>query len=590
MKIPTAPACCPTLLALVLLITLTPLARADEAACARIRQACQSAGFTQGGARTGTGLKVDCLDPILQGTPPPRRVTRPLPNIDAATISACKAGGTGVPNAKPGRAQVAVRSDAATDTPVSPPSRKAGAPPAPNIVFILADDFSLDLLAPDVFGKAMPHLQQMAREGTTFANYFVTDSLCCPSRSSIFTGRLPHNTGVFRNAGEDGGVGGFLIHGNEPLTFAVALHDAGYQTAMLGKYLNGYRPEKSGIPQGWSEWDVDGEKGYGEYNYDLNENGTVRMHPEYLTDEISKLGQAFISRSATGSFFIELATFAPHAPYVPPSRYLNTFASYRYSHAATFGARPDAAAPIWLQQIPPLTPQDLQTIDTAYQKRLGSIKAIDDMIGEVRALLHRLGIDKNTYIVFSSDNGYHMGEYSLRPGKMTPFDTDIHVPLIVVGPGVTAGHTVTELAENIDLCPTYTELAGAGPPTAPDGHSLVALLHSSAVLPYTSPWRRAALIEHHHPGSEKSDPDLPQPRSGNPPTYEALRTADWLYVEYSDTKDEIGLYDLKSDPAELHNVSDKTSPAALHRWHESLQRNATCRGARECWEAQLQVP
>jgi arylsulfatase A-like enzyme len=577
-------------LLLRLAMALASPAAAAAPACAQIRQACQSAGFMQGGGKTGAGLKVDCLDPLLQGTPQPRRATRPLPAVDPATVAACKANHSGDPGAKHGRKQVAVRSDAATDTPVPPKPRHPGSAPAPNIVFILADDFSLDLLAPNVFGSDMPHLQQMASEGTTFAHYFVTDSLCCPSRSSIFTGKLPHNTGVFRNAGADGGMGGFLIHGNEPVTFAVALHDVGYRTAMLGKYLNGYRPEKSGIPQGWSEWDVDGEKGYAEYNYDLNENGKLRSHPEYLTDEISRLGQAFIDASAPGPFFIELASFAPHAPYTPPERYMNSFAAYHYGKTATFGARPDATAPAWLQQIPPLTPQDLGTIDTAFQKRLGSIKAIDDMIGEIRALLRRLGLDKNTYVVFSSDNGYHMGEYSLRPGKMTPFDTDIQVPLIVVGPGVAAGRVVTEIAENIDLCPTFTELAGAGPPTSPDGHSLSALLRTSPTPDHTSPWRRAALIEHHHPGPEKSDPDLPEPRSGNPPTYEALRTSDALYVEYSDTKDEIGLYDLHADPQELHNIAAGQSAATLKRWHDALSANATCKGAQSCWEAQLQVP
>jgi len=573
-----------------LAIGIAARAAAAGAACAHIRQACQDAGFVAGGAKAGNGLQKDCLDPLVQGTAQPARATRALPAVDAQIVAACRAGEANTDHKKAHRAQVAVRSAAATDEPVPPRTLAAGAARGPNIVFILADDFSLDLITERVFAQAMPNLYRMVREGTSFENYFVTDSLCCPSRSSIFTGKLPHNTGVFRNVGTDGGVGGFLIHGNEPLTFAVALHAVGYRTAMLGKYLNGYKPAQSGIPQGWSEWDVDGEKGYAEFNYDLNENGTVRVHPEYLTDEISRLGQAFITGAAAGPFFIELATFAPHAPYTPPARYRDRFAAFSYERVSSFGARPDAAAPAWLQQIPALTPQDLTAIDTAYRKRLGSIKAIDDMIGELRALLVKLGIDRNTFLVFSSDNGYHMGEYSLRPGKMTPLDTDIRVPLVVLGPGVAAGRTVSEIAENIDLCPTFTELAGAGPPTEPDGHSLVSLLRGQPMAGQGQAWRRVALIEHHHPGAEKSDPDLPEPRSGNPPSYEALRTRDALYVEYRDTRNEIGFYDLRTDPFELHNIAHSQAAAVLRSWHAALRANAECQGAAACWRAQQQAP
>jgi arylsulfatase A-like enzyme len=220
--------------------------------------------------------------------------------------------------------------------------------------------------------------------------------------------------------------------------------------------------------------------------------------------------------------------------------------------------------------------------------RVQSDKAIDDMIGAVRAELKRLGLDANTYVVFSSDNGYHMGEYSLRPGKMSAFDTDIRVPLIVVGPGVVAGRSIGEIAENIDLCPTFTELAGAPTPPTADGHSLVALLREGAAP--AGQWRRIALIEHHHPGPDKTDPDLPEPKSGNPPSYEAIRTPDAMYVEYSDTANEVGFYDLKTDPLELHNIAASLPPGQLEKWHAALQANAACRGAQACWAAQKQEP
>jgi arylsulfatase A-like enzyme len=575
--------------------------------CVQIRQACLSAGFVQGGGKQGNGLQADCIAPIMKGVSQPPKASIPLPQVDPAIVAACKAqnpnfGQPGAQAAGQGQGQggrAGRKAQAAARAKLPPtadsmrvPEQPAPLPPGahrgPNIVFILADDFSMNLIGARVLDQSMPNLAQMMREGATFSRYFVTDSLCCPSRSSIFTGKLPHDTGVYTNTPPWGGYAGFEQHGNEAQTFAVSLHAAGYHTAMMGKYLNGYEPNLNGAGQGWSEWDVDGDKGYAEFNYPLNQNGQLVQHPEYLTDEVSSLGQAFIDSAQSGPFFIEIATFAPHAPYIPPTRYQNDFPNLAYDRSPPFGARPDANAPGWLKEIPPLASADIANIDKYFRMRVQSDKAIDDMIGAIRAELKKLGIEQNTYVVFSADNGYHMGEYSLRPGKMSAFDTDIRVPLIVVGPGVVAGRTVDEIAENTDLCPTFTELAGAAAPPSADGHSLVELLRNGSAPP--GQWRRMALVEHHHPGPDKTDPDLPEPKSGNPPSYEAIRTENALYVEYSDTTNEIEYYDLKSDPLELHNIAGSLPPGQLKKLRDALHANTACKGAQACWAAQRMEP
>jgi N-acetylglucosamine-6-sulfatase len=445
----------------------------------------------------------------------------------------------------------------------------------PNIVFILADDLSTNLLA------YMPNVQAMQREGTTFSNYFVTDSLCCPSRSSIFTGKFPHNTGVFTNQGPEGGYEVFNERGNESQTFAVALQRAGYKTAMLGKYLNGYRPARNGVPKGWNEWDVAGN-GYPEFNYNLNQNGRIVHYASdpqyYLTDVVAALGEAFMRKSAPAPFLIEIATFAPHGPYIPAPRDVDKFPGLSAPRSAAFGVRPDADAPAWLKAIFPLRPMDIQTIDRAFLMRAQSVQAIDKMIGEIRALLATLGDDN--YVVFSSDNGLHMGEYSLRPGKMTPFDIDIRVPLIVVGPGVAKGQVVNAIVENVDLCATFTELGQAPTPASADGHSFVPLLRGSTV----TDWRDFALIEHHHPMANADDPDAPVPHGGNPPTYAALRTMDSMYVEYEG--DVAAYYDLTRDPLELKNVAAKLPAEKRNLLHDALRANQECQGAQACWAAQ----
>src|SRR5579864_5524289 len=161
----------------------------------------------------------------------------------------------------------------------------------PNIVFVLTDDLAWNLV------QYMPRVMKMQKDGVTFANYFVTDSLCCPSRSSIFTGRFPHDTGVFKNTGRDGGYAVFEARHDERATFATALSAAGYRTAMLGKYLNGYKPTTNSADPGWTYWAVAGE-GYGEFKYDLKQSGKVVHYgtasKDYLTDVASGLAVDFI--------------------------------------------------------------------------------------------------------------------------------------------------------------------------------------------------------------------------------------------------------------------------------------------------------
>ena len=456
----------------------------------------------------------------------------------------------------------------------------------PNIVFVLTDDLSWNLV------QYMPHVVRMQKDGVTFANYFVTDSLCCPSRSSIFTGRYPHNTGIFRNVGEDGGHAAFRSRGLERTTFAVTLSGAGHRTAMLGKYLNGYLPAKDGVPAGWSEWGVAGN-GYPGFNYGLNQNGRLLRYgasaSDYMTDVLSGLAVRFIKEAGDRPFLIEIATFAPHAPYTPAPRDAQAFAGLSAPRTAAFDAAPDASTPPWLSRMPALTDRDRAALDAAFRKRAQSVLAVDKMIGELEAAVAAIGKEKSTYFVFSSDNGLHMGEHRMMPGKMTAYDIDVHVPLIVAGPDLPAGRVVDALAENVDLNPTFLELAGATNQSAVgqsavgqsavDGRSLVPLLRGEK----PTDWRSAILVEHHGPLKDPSDPDAPAARSGNPPSYEAMRTAQALYVEYADGFREY--HDLAADPAELRNSYRTLPDRDKVRLHETLAAMQSCQGSKACTAA-----
>jgi arylsulfatase A-like enzyme len=183
---------------------------------------------------------------------------------------------------------------------------------------------------------------------------------------------------------------------------------------------------------------------------------------------------------------------------------------------------------------------------------------------------------QNTYVVFNSDNGYHMGEYHLTSGKQTAFDTDIHVPLVVVGPGVPAGRVDDHLAANIDLAPTFDEIAGAPIPVSVDGTSLLPVWHGQR----PSQWQQAVLIEHHQPPQHQlGDPDRQRLSAGHPPSYDAVRTANALLVQY--VSGELEYYRTDADPYELHNLGAAAPPGLVR----ALNQLAACYGTALCQDA-----
>ncbi|MEW2518875.1 sulfatase family protein [Actinacidiphila alni] len=467
-------------------------------------------------------------------------------------------------------------------------SGAASGPDHPNIVFVLTDDLSSNLV------RYMPQVGKLEQDGTAFSDYFVTDSLCCPSRSSILTGEYPHNTGVFTNTGSDGGYGAFNSNGDEKKCYAPALQQAGYRTGFMGKYLNGYEPKdthgtgKPYVPPGWDEWDTAGN-GYPEFDYDLNENGKVVHYghdpQDYLTDVVSRKAGDFIDSAAADHkpFMLELATFAPHGPSTPAPRDAHAFPGLKAPRDPAYNT-PSSPTPKWQSGLKPLSAKDQQSIDRKFAKRVRSVQAVDDLIANVRAKLAAKGLADDTYIVFSSDNGFHMGEHRLRPGKQTAYDTDIRVPLVVAGPGVPGGRTVSALAENVDLSPTFQDLAGADAPATADGRSLVPLLHGAP----PADWRQAVLVEHHHPATKKGDPDAAPDNSGNPPTYEAIRTADALWVEYADGEREF--YDTTADPDELRNGAATLPAARSTALHTTLTALQHCKGTAACTKAATLAP
>jgi arylsulfatase A-like enzyme len=507
-------------------------------------------------------------------------------NLFTLVCVACLAAGCGAPTTtSPGST---VTDEAAT---ASTPSR-------PNILYILTDDMAVTDL------QYMPKtLELLGAQGVTFENFFVSMALCCPSRACMLRGQYPHNTQIVGNNRPDGGFGKFHQLGLEESTIAVWLQDAGYNTALFGKYLNGYPGSmgKEYIPPGWTEWysAVEGSA-YDQYNYTLNENGALVSYgdapEEYGTDVYAAKAMDFMSRSiAQGEpFFAYVSVYAPHDPATPAPRHENLFADLTLPRPPSFNEGDMSDKPQGLRENGALTHGNNNNLERLYRKRIQSLQAVDEMVANFVTQLDALGQLDNTYIVFTSDNGYHLGEHRLPQGKNTPYEEDIRVPLLVRGPDMPAGEVVDALTGNIDLAPTFAEWGGISAPDFVDGRSLVPLLQSVPRIDNpTFPWRDAFLLERGSQSSQTSinvpatpsatleAPDSPFDRSPAV-NYVGLRTADYTYIEYANG--EIELYDLRADPYQLQNIASTADPgllAMLHEWLEALRQCAgeSCRSA-----------
>lgn len=489
------------------------------------------------------------------------------------------------------------------------PAPAAAPPGRPNIVFVLTDDLDLAMI------QQLPTLRDtFASTGTTFSHHLVSLSLCCPSRSSILRGQYAHNTRVFGNKPPSGGYQVFHDSGDDTSTIATWLHDAGYRTALFGKYLNGY-PGQEGdryVPPGWDEWAVPSRgNAYAEFDYDLNENGQVvsygHHNRDYLTSVLDKKATAFITAAGTTPFFLYLATFAPHSPATPPPRYEDALPDLVAPTGPAFDEGDLSDKPSWLSGFLHLGPRQRAKIDSLYRKRVQSMLGVQDLVTDLVDTLTTTGQLDRTWIVFTSDNGFHMGEHRLTPGKNTAFDTDLRVPLMIRGPGVPAGRVIDALTANLDFAPTFAALAGVTPPDWVDGRSLLPLFTDAA-----PPWRQALLLEHGGPdaldlegeadGTGLHEPPdgatpgetAPEATAGKPgngtngvPIFTGIRTARYTYVRYVTGEQE--LYDDVVDPNQLDNLGATADPALLARLRVWTDRLATCRGA-ACRETDAAPP
>ncbi|WP_054812693.1 sulfatase family protein [Nocardia arizonensis] len=456
----------------------------------------------------------------------------------------------------------------------------AGAQPdrRPNVVMILADD--LDAVTTPVW-QAMPRTAELIRDrGMEFTDGFAPMPICCAARSSILTGEYGHNTGVLTNAGEVGGFEAFVRNGNESHTIATALHDAGYRTGMAGKYLNGLEHDPNHIAPGWDDWNAGVDNFlYSGYNYTLNENGRLVKYGvtprDYETDVIRAKSERFITDAASSGrpFFWYAASTAPHFPIPPAPRHIPETRPTAAPRSPNYQEADVSDKPTWLVDTAVERAATIElTNDADYTNRLGSLKALDEMVAGIVETLSRTGELDNTYLIFTSDNGYSLGAHRLTQ-KMAPYEESMRVPLAIAGPGIGPGRT-DAMALSIDLAPTILDWAGIPASDRVDGRSLRPVLGGDAAS-----WRTDFAAEYGGAGYTGRDGIAQEqiPGTETPlvyildmPSWVGVRNQDYLYVRWYERERplderEYELYDLRADPYQLTNLLATPEGRAAHQ-------------------------
>ncbi|OAP61898.1 hypothetical protein AYL99_04101 [Fonsecaea erecta] len=441
----------------------------------------------------------------------------------------------------------------------------------PNIIFILTDDQDLHM---DSLSY-MPFLRQhVSDHGTSFRRHYCTVALCCPSRVSMWTGKAAHNTNVTDLHPPWGGYPKFVSQGFNDAYLPIWLQEAGYDTYYVGKLFNAQSTSNYDKPHaaGWtgSDFLLDPYT-YEYYNatFQRNKDHPVSYQGEYSTDVIAKKAFGFLSDAlrADRPFFLTIAPTAPHSNVHfnkdtaeqsmarPAQRHSYLFPDARVPRTPNFNPDVSSGAS-WILTLARQNQSNLDYNDEWYRNRLRALQAVDEMIDGVVRRLKQASMLENTYILFSTDNGYSIGQHRRQPGKQCAFEEDINIPLIVRGPGVPKGHRTEIVTSHIDLAPTFLNLAGVGGNELAkyelDGSTIP--LHSLALVHSEQPWPQE------HVNVEMWGIIMSEGRYGYilypNHTYKALRVIgdgyDLLYTIWCSNEHE--LYDMNQDPWQMDNI------------------------------------
>lgn len=532
----------------------------------------------------------------------------------------------------------------------------------PSFVVIQTDDQTLEELYDGVRmlnGNeefAMPNtLQMLGEQGVTFTRYYTPYSLCAPSRVSLLTGRYAHNNHVQGNVPPNGGWTGFQSRLAYSHNLATWLQGAGYRTIHIGKILNGYgdAPYSPGteVPPGWSSWHtiLNSDTNHFAYGYLLNNNGVVEGpygdsgswetreygaiddagcpyaplngQPCYFeTDKFNALAtEELAATSPEQPFYMQVDYTAPHGDFrkpagpQPATRDIGRFsgAPLPVGRAEGFNEGNVNDKPRFIREAPYLSAQEIHTYRVYYQNCLNALVSVDEGVKQILDQLNALGRINNTYVIFTSDNGFFFGEHRLVGGKFLAYEPSTHLPLIIRGPGIEPNTHSGQLVNTPDIAPTILELAGVKPDKSIDGVSMVPFMEDPSLRTRRpllfesfvetndveqnggastgettskgSPRGRLALKATRRQGAAAHASEVAPPKN-----YYGIRLGPYKYIEWPDGEKE--LYDVNKDPYELNNIVRDKNYAPIRAFlHNELVRLEECSG-RTCQEVAEKLP
>lgn len=518
----------------------------------------------------------------------------------------------------------------------------------PSFVVIQTDDQTLESLyatfrQPEI--RVMPNtIDLIGKKGMTFNRYYVPYPLCCPSRVSMLTGRYAHSHGVKGNVQPNGGYFGFSFRAAASNNLATWLQGAGYRTVHIGKFLNGYGDEPfdngTAVPPGWNAWHsvLKADTNHYFYGYTLNNNGvlegpygdsgtwepreyTVRddigcpfaplngLPCFHQTDMLSNLAMAELqATSPEQPFYLQLDYTAPHGDFRRPAgpeptpRHYDWFKGAPFPHDRSEGFAEGNVSdkPSFIRGSEYLTLGEIHTYRIYWNKQLESLRDIDDGVKLIYDVLGSMGRVRNTYIIFTSDNGFFFGEHRLTGGKFLAYEPSTHLPFLIRGPGIRPGSESDELVANIDVAPTILELAGAQATKSVDGRSMVPFLRDPELRTL-----RPILFESFVETSDVNENGaIAEPRPGRrarasgsgasasilapPKDYGGIRLGPYKYIAWPNGEKE--LYDLEKDPNELNNIVRIPNYFPIRNYlHRELRDLEDCVG-RGCREEASEIP
>ncbi|KAK8137059.1 hypothetical protein PG984_004999 [Apiospora sp. TS-2023a] len=456
----------------------------------------------------------------------------------------------------------------------------------PNIVLILTDDQDLHMDSIDYMPYVKEHL---INHGTFYKKHFCTTALCCPSRATLMTGKAAHNTNVTNVVPPYGGYPKFVRQGLNDKYLPIWLQDAGYNTYYTGKLFNAHSVDNYHRPHaaGWTASDFLLDPftyWYMNSTYQRNTDAPVsyegRHTVEVLTEKtLGLLGDAIAANDRDSSpFFLGIAPVAPHAniwspnfahgghsdirdveftPPVPMERHKDLFASVTVPRTPNFNPEKPSSGGGWIRSLPRQTPENVDYNDQFYRQRLRALKGVDELVDAVVKKLEKNGLLDNTYIFYTTDNGYHIGQHRLQPAKH--FEEDINIPLIVRGPGVAAGAVETNLVTtHTDLAPTFLSIAGAPLRFDFDGLAIPLSFEDKAKAAVEEDRHEHVAVEHWGFASNEGRLFDGYKRLYLNNTYKALRVAGEKYNLHYQVwcSNERELYDLNTDPGQMINLLD----------------------------------